>query len=254
MFFWIFIKEVLQTAFQYCVTHSQKMHYCSCIKGGSGDGFSVTCYTQSSNAFFDIYKGGAADGFAFTCLGSFGLEVPLPIDLLSFIGQCQDAKVLLKWTTASETDNAYFVVERSPNTVNWEFVDQLEGAGNSSSIKNYFLTDAQPFDGIMYYRLKQVDTDGNYEYFDLIAIESCRKSNTELTIYPNPATGVFNLSFAEEIESVKSVQVFNALGEKVYTFTGYQSQIDLSDKEDGVYFIKLQTSSKVITRKIVLAK
>ncbi|MCC6252410.1 MAG: hypothetical protein IT238_08120, partial [Bacteroidia bacterium] len=97
----------------------------------------------------------------FTGLGNGS---PLPITLLEFNAQPVIDEVSITWTTASEINNDYFNVERSKDGIHFESIAQIPGAGNSHTILNYKTMDAQPYEGVSYYRLKQTDFDGKFEY------------------------------------------------------------------------------------------
>jgi hypothetical protein len=107
----------------------------------------------------------------------------LPIGLLYFNAiQVKDA-VLIKWTTASETNNDYFVVERSNDAVNFHGIGVIHGAGNSMQFLNYKLYDREGLNGIIYYRLKQVDLDGAFTYSKIVPLSF--EYNSGFSVYPN---------------------------------------------------------------------
>ncbi len=113
--------------------------------------------------------------------------VPLPITLIDFSGEFKDDKVFLKWSTASEQNNDYFYIERSLDGLNWIRIIEKTGSGNTSYQIDYSSVDNKPFIGINYYRLTQVDFDGQKETFDIIAVnvkkdlENCEGSYYDLT-------------------------------------------------------------------------
>lgn len=96
---------------------------------------------------------------------------PLPIELLSFSVNAGTESVLVSWETATETNNDFFTIERSTDVQNWEILGYVDGAGNSNRPLSYSFTDSRPLDGISYYRLKQTDYDGQYEYFGPVAAQ-----------------------------------------------------------------------------------
>jgi uncharacterized repeat protein (TIGR01451 family) len=96
-------------------------------------------------------------------------DIPLPIDLLAFNSKVRPDRVELNWTTGTEINNDYFTIERSRDLYGWEVMGFVEGAGNSSVPLSYSYSDLRPLDGVGYYRLKQTDFDGKYEYFGPIA-------------------------------------------------------------------------------------
>jgi hypothetical protein len=175
----------------------------------------------------------------------------LPIKLLSFTAACENQNVVLNWSTDSETNNGYYTIERATNAYNWQIAGTVEGGGNSSTIRNYAFTDKGSYKNV-YYRLKQTDFDGKPEYFKVIAIESCRKDLTALDIYPNPVQGTLNLFLKGDKDQSGSVSIYNIAGQRVYHSEAYQSTIDLTRRPEGVYFLRLNLPSKIITKKLVI--
>jgi uncharacterized repeat protein (TIGR01451 family) len=96
-------------------------------------------------------------------------NIPLPIELLSFTPSIKPDRIELKWTTGTEINNDYFTLERSRDLYGWEVLGFVPGAGNSSVPLSYSFSDLRPLDGLAYYRLKQTDFDGKFEYFGPIA-------------------------------------------------------------------------------------
>jgi hypothetical protein len=88
----------------------------------------------------------------------------LPIDLLSFNVEVLEERIELSWISLSESNNAYFNLERSADGINFISLFKIEGAGNSTETKYYSALDDDPFDGASYYRLKQADYDGEMSY------------------------------------------------------------------------------------------
>lgn len=120
--------------------------------------------------------------------GTFGLCVTepfaLPIELMSFEGSIINSRsVLLEWSTASEQNNDYFIIERSVDGYNWTKIDKIEAAGNSTVQLNYTTIDNSAPKTIIYYRLSQVDFDGQYETFDPISVDLTDKSDCKYEFY-----------------------------------------------------------------------
>jgi hypothetical protein len=106
----------------------------------------------------------------------YDLSCVLPIELLNFSGQCKNGANNLTWSCATETNNDYFVIERSIDGMNFDEVARIDGAGNSTQQTNYSYSDESFVkDTINYYRLKQVDYNGASEYFNIIAIDDERQ-------------------------------------------------------------------------------
>jgi len=131
-------------------------------------------------------------GFSWFVISSENAN-PLPIELVMFDATCEDGKVVLNWATASEKNNQYFSVERSADGLAWEEVGRVSGAGNSNTLLNYSETDAQPLNGLSYYRLKQTDYDGASETFAPANIQCITSEGNTMLLYPNPATQEVNI-------------------------------------------------------------
>jgi len=115
---------------------------------------------------------------------------PLPIELVSFTAKAnENDQVLLNWMTAIEINNEYFTIERSADGAIFEEIAQIEGAGNSVQVNTYSTLDVAPAKGINYYRLKQTDYDGGYEYSNMVTVTigQATQPTAEVTVYPNPA-------------------------------------------------------------------
>ena len=178
----------------------------------------------------------------------------LPVTLLSFTGSCDKQNVVLKWSTASETNNRYFTIEKSVKGLNWQVAGTMAGTGNSVSPSAYMFIDKLPNEEDAVYRLKQTDDDGNYKYGKTVAIKKCVDDADILTVYPNPTRGKFELLFRGNIGEVQSINIFNTDGRKLYHSNSFQSNFDLSDKLPGIYLMQVQLNSKIINLKIVLEK
>lgn len=111
----------------------------------------------------------------------------LPIELIIFNGRPDGFDTILEWITATETNNDYFEIERSEDGINWEYVKQIDGEGNSVSLKKYSFVDTNPNIPISYYRLKQVDFDGKYSFSNIIYVDFViLERKKHITPTPNP--------------------------------------------------------------------
>jgi len=115
---------------------------------------------------------------------------PLPIELLSFTAVPNDNKVDLNWETITETNNAYFTIEKSVDGKTFIKLIDIPGAGNSTSYREYAETDYQPYLGTSYYRLKQTDKNGKFAYFNIVPVNFNSKSS--IVVFPNPLYNTAN--------------------------------------------------------------
>ncbi len=169
----------------------------------------------------------------------------LPIELISFEIEPLENKNVIKWSTASEINNDYFVLERASEINSWEIINITEGAGNSNTVLNYKFVDENLKSGINYYRLKQVDYDGNYEYSNIISAKSIFVE--KYIIVPNPAKNILNIYSTSEKHSQVNVEIFNENGIKVYSKestrlnSSDKLEIDIQNFSNGVYFVNILT-------------
>ena len=127
---------------------------------------------SGTNTAGTLTSSSAVSTFSPFTLGSSSSTNVLPIELVSFSGEKKDNRNILNWTTASEINNAFFTVEKSYNGFDFEWVGRQEGTSPSTQIVNYSLTDYNILETINYYRLKQTDFDGKFEYSSTISIDN----------------------------------------------------------------------------------
>ncbi len=175
----------------------------------------------------------------------------LPIELLSFDAKCEDGKVNLNWTTALQKNNDQFIIERTANGADYEFVGAIAGAGNSNEVLSYSFVDTKPLAGTTYYALKQNGSNGAREQPKLVAV-GC-SSTTDVTISPNPSAGTFVIKGATQDDDILITDI---LGQIIFQskITGAEMEIDLGNNLSGIYFMQLALKSGVTSKKIVLNK
>ena len=111
----------------------------------------------------------------------------LPIELISFDATVVDNKeVHLSWSTASEINSDYFVIERSPDGLNWDFVDEVDAVGSSNTVTEYEAIDRNPERGVNYYNLVQYEIDGTKKTFGPVSAQIIDEN--KFSVYPNPST------------------------------------------------------------------
>jgi type IX secretion system substrate protein len=182
---------------------------------------------------------------------------PLPIELKSFNAELVGDVVMLSWTTASELNNDFFTVEKSQDAINFKKVVDVEGAGNSATEVNYSARDNSPYFGFSYYRLKQTDFNGAYEYSDLVIIQNDKEIRT--SIFPNPVVGnTFYLSMEGSAGQEVLVTIFNTMGKRVYSKTILQQNgsmvatINLPKMRSGLYILVGSTSKELFRQKLIV--
>ncbi len=132
----------------------------------------------------------------------------LPITLISFeVNNYKDDQVKLDWVTASEVNNAFYTIERSTDGVNFETVANLDGAGNSSDLLYYSFVDVSPIIGTSFYRLKQTDFNGEFDYSEIRSIKVEKTFDASFSAYPNPVTKGEYLEVAYTVEFTQDLNI-----------------------------------------------
>lgn len=179
----------------------------------------------------------------------------LPVSFMYFDASKQDQHVALAWATAKEQNTKGFEIERSADGVNWNvigFVSSKAVNGNSSEQLDYNHLDTKPLAGKNYYRLKQLDHDGKFEYSNTQVV-SFTLDNRAVRIFPNPTGGMITI---EGLSGRNAIKVYNVLGKYVYsqyTAAGQNSvQLNLTELNSGTYYISVVSEDgKTATYKVV---
>jgi hypothetical protein len=185
--------------------------------------------------------------------GVIPVENVLSITLVNFTGALQNSEVVLNWQTAAEYNNSYFNVEKSTDGIHFVVIGTVKGNGTSNIPHNYIYIDTQPGNGTSYYRLEQIDNDGNGTYSDIIAITN----NTQQKVnayYNNQLNAImiifktlqkgnvqFNL-FADDGQLVKSLSAENILTQ----------QLNTQDLCKGIYLLQISSNTLNYSQKIFI--
>lgn len=164
----------------------------------------------------------------------------LPIELLNFNVSYQQGDLVAEWETASEKNNAYFMVEQSRDGELWTEVALAKSAGDSRDKQLYQVHLAKPFEDLLYFRLKQVDTDGTYSYSGIKTLKLNSPVSDEITLYPNPAQNLVYIT-GKGLENC-NLKIIDLLGRDMSSETKIQRSdtkitIDISSLKLGAYFI-----------------
>ncbi len=165
---------------------------------------------------------------------------PLPITLISFKANITESQqTVLKWATASEKDNDYFEVERSKNASDFEPIGKIKGKGTIDLRNDYSFTDETPLKGINYYRLKQIDFDGQFSYTRAESV--IKDGDGTISLYPNPMTNTLKIDF-EDTDQIEDATIYDMMGKVVKTIPGNEGKYEISDLSQGKYIIKIDLS------------
>jgi len=179
----------------------------------------------------------------------------LPIELVSFSGEMVRDQVQLSWQTNSEDQNKGFEIYRSANSQSWEKIGWVDGNGSSTQKNFYGFDDLQPMAGINYYRLKQIDFDGAFEYSEIIALEN-DKPNFDIRVFPNPSNGNFNLHINNPLQQRMKIQIHDNLGMRVWESKLMSDELnwrkELAIDKNGIYIITVQLGDEIYNERIVI--
>ncbi len=231
------------------------------VNGDNYDDFIIGAYNYPEN------------GKAYLCSDP---NAPLAVELTSFTAKINNRIIKLNWATATEVNNYGFQVERQKEKVKseWENIGFVEGHGNSNSPKEYSFTDENPPSGKIQYRLKQIDIDGNFEYSEIVEIQTSAPSKFELfQNYPNPFNPTTTIKYSipsvisnpsgasgEKSQGISpsgrndnakvSLKVYDVLGREVATLVNkkqspgnYSVKFDASKLSSGIYIVSLRAYS-----------
>ena len=158
---------------------------------------------------------------------------PLPVDLLDFQAEPMDNVVHLRWSTATEQDNATFVVERAAHGSDFREVFRVPGGGDSQVQLDYIGSDDSPLPGLSYYRLLQVDLDGTTTIGPSVAVE--RKVTTSLELHPNP---VLDKIMVEGVEPGGFLEILTPTGERISAGLLSTTTVPVSFLAPGFYLAR----------------
>ncbi|MCF6271305.1 MAG: T9SS type A sorting domain-containing protein [Melioribacteraceae bacterium] len=221
--------------------------------------------------------------FTFNLLAGIGegqsASGPLPVELTSFSATVKSTStgsatnvVLLNWTTATEVNNYGFEVQRAsfredgttPVQGDWSTLGFVAGHGNSNSPKEYSFvdTDIKVAERSRSYRLKQIDTDGKFEYSDVIELKNnLTKEYVLEQNYPNPFNPTTVISYSIPTASHVIVKVYDVLGKTITTLvdksqeTGsYKVIFNATELSNGIYFYKINAGEFISIKKMLLLK
>lgn len=173
----------------------------------------------------------------------------LPVELVSFTGKTEGDVNLIEWSTATEVHNDYFSVQRSEDGEHFSEIAQVDGAGTSLQMNSYEVRDNIQYNGMLYYRLKQTDFDGQFKYSHVIALDNMERSGIE--VFPSPADNFITVSMLEKPDAANSAVIRNTIGTVVWSgeFKEKSEKIDVSEFPDGIYFISIILDGKTTVQK-----
>ena len=170
----------------------------------------------------------------------------LPVKLIFFQAKNRNLITIIKWQTSSEINNDRFEIERSTDAVRYETIGAVKGNGNSLKLNDYTFVDESPLTGINYYRLKQVDIDGRFDYSDMVSVEihksSIRITPTSTYDFVTVNTGAQSSIILRSVNG----QVMNQQSNSEGNFT-----VEMAHYPQGIYFLTINMNGSIQTEKVV---
>ncbi|HVD98596.1 MAG TPA: glycosyl hydrolase [Cytophagaceae bacterium] len=204
-----------------------------------------------ANGTYNSYFPGTID-IDWIGIGDNSCSFVLPIELVSFTATKNDVgSVLLEWTTASENNNDYFQIMRSTDGTNYTSAGTVNGAGTSSTTNNYSLTDAGLSNGTYYYKLKQVDFNGNSTYSSVINV-TVNDPVLSVIMPTQVAAGDAIQLLLDDRFKQTTISLVDLTGKIYYSYNAPVKQIETNGLRPGLYMVKIVSEDQVVTKKITV--
>jgi Secretion system C-terminal sorting domain len=200
-------------------------------------------------------------------LDNFMRGEPLPVELSLFTAVVNGNSVILMWRTETEVSNYGFEIERAsslttPVQEGWKKIGFVQGHGNCNSPKDYSFTDSPQEGTAFQYRLKQIDTDGQYQYSDIVSVEIATPIQFELKQnFPNPFNPATNITYNLPADGFVTIKVYDIVGSEIATLVNeekkagsYLVKFDGADLSSGVYICTMSGSSFIKSIKMLMIK
>jgi len=204
---------------------------------------------RTMNTWWNGYELGVLNAFDFT------IGVDMPVEFLEVKVISDNDHVNVNWSTASETNNDYFTIERSTDGMDFKPLSIVKGAGNSNTILNYNYADNNPIEGINYYRIKQTDFDGKFDYSEIKSMNYISEA-FDIKAFPNPVNKDGNLNIVLLIEKKENytASIYSITNQKIVEFSTNKSIIiPLNNSlNEGVYYLVISSGEKRYLEKIVI--
>jgi hypothetical protein len=175
----------------------------------------------------------------------------VPVELTTFSANVVNGVVVLSWSTSTETNNSGFEVERSIDNNVFSKIAFVPGFGTTTEPKSYDYSDQSVNSGTYYYRLKQIDYDGTFNYSDVVEVNVSLPTDFALEQnYPNPFNPSTSIQFSLPVDANVTIGVYNLMGEKVadvvssdYSAGTHKVNFDASSLSSGIYFYRIDAAT-----------
>ncbi len=222
-----------------------------CLKSGASPNFSITYNINDGTVSIRGINTSQIpnNSVRYITIGSVNAGTPRPVGLIDFTASCKTKKVELDWTTATETNNDYFTIEKSIDGERFEVIAKIDGQGTKTTDSEYSFTDYGSYVGISYYRISQTDFDGKETM--LKTISSNCSSNEEISFHPNPTKDGVYVTFNAEKNKTIEIRVSDLLGKTISTHEINSSSWIPLPSVSGIYLLKYNINSSTKVEKII---
>ena len=177
----------------------------------------------------------------------------LPVELIDFSARAMEKDVKLAWTTASEENNDYFTIERSTDGRTFEAVAMVQGNGTTTDISKYTFMDKNAENGLNYYRLKQTDFDGQFDYSDIKTVDL--QIDQTIKVYPTFVSDVITVETGSDLNSELVLSIRDIAGREFESFLipekSTKAEFSLNNLPSGSYFLSIYNDDFVETLKFI---
>ena len=183
----------------------------------------------------------------------------LPIELTRFEGNPKGGYNHLTWQTATESQNKGFDIERSADGIRFEKIGFVAGKGTTNQVQNYHFEDnanvSSPLERsgeVLYYRLKQVDYDGSFEYSHVLTVKNKSKED-RFVVAPNPVGDILNIEYLGRNNDIRSIEIYDVFGKLVLQVSNdlQENEINTSNLQSGTYIWKINQNGNIQTGKFL---
>ena len=221
--------------------------------------------TANTRYYFRIF--GAVNSVAnrtgtYTFCGSAGVgSSVLPVEIITFNAVGHNSKVVLNWTTASESNNSHFEIEKSIDGNQYQTIGRIDGRGTTVQKNHYSFTDVNPFSETSYYRLKQVDVDGRAKYSAVLTFKLNKNLKRSINISPNPVTDKINIRVSSDAATKGVIRIINDFGQTIYLHEERLVKGEnlfmintLQNLSNGVYSAKVIINGEIFSTRFIYRK
>ncbi|MGK0364251.1 MAG: hypothetical protein ACI85O_001308 [Saprospiraceae bacterium] len=221
---------------------------------GSGDGALMATFSQVWDKIPSVVN--STNIVDPTCYGA----VVLPVSLSYFNARAINNKLInLEWETAAEYSHSHFEIERSRDGIDYEFLLRREGIGvDSNSVNTYFEKDEKPYEGDSFYRLKSIDSNGEFTYSEVRKVRIEYKHLKNIKVYPNPAAFDANVVITSDKSFSANISIVSTVGMIHRTYSRNIKQgfnkfnFDVERLSSGNYFVILESNDGLVKETLPL--